>query len=77
MKELKPEELMTEEQNIAHVYNQSDASNINPPLPNTIFTTTFIRRCLLFPFLFFISMNFIRSHFFLSFILFSTGKRIR
>jgi len=35
MKELKPKELKTEEQNIAHVHHQSDVSNINPPLPNT------------------------------------------
>jgi hypothetical protein len=35
MKELKPAELKTEEQNIAHINQQSDISNIYPPLPNT------------------------------------------
>jgi hypothetical protein len=35
MKELKPAELKTEEQNIAQINQQSDISNIYPPLPNT------------------------------------------
>jgi hypothetical protein len=35
MKELKPAELKTEEQNIAQINQQSDISNIYPALPNT------------------------------------------